>query len=205
MNSLLVPFLVCYLYLCLVYIIGPSFMRNRQAYSLKYAILTYNILQMIANGVLFLLVSLIKKLFKGLELQFLVTTTIFKMELDLCSTRSSNSRRIIHDKTSLLLSFAQVFWFDRNGRYKTKKILSSVVFNDDFRCFLWWEKKIDKFHFCISITTLGWWLDAGLAQNIFLEDMGVTFTYIIHLYILLCIFITLKHLWLLEIYGGNLM
>lgn len=47
------PFLICQAYLILVKILGPKLMRNRPAYDLRGALVTYNAFQIIFNGWIF--------------------------------------------------------------------------------------------------------------------------------------------------------
>lgn len=56
MESILVPILTAIAYLFVIFVLGPAFMRHKKAYSLKYVILAYNTLQILANGTLFILV-----------------------------------------------------------------------------------------------------------------------------------------------------
>ena len=54
MSSPLPTVIICLVYLIIVRFIGPVFMRNREAYSLKYPMLAYNLFQVLFNGWIFL-------------------------------------------------------------------------------------------------------------------------------------------------------
>ena len=54
MASPLPTVVLCGLYLAVVRVLGPLYMRGRQPYSLQYPMLAYNLFQVIFNGWIFM-------------------------------------------------------------------------------------------------------------------------------------------------------
>ena len=54
MASPLPTVVLCGLYLAVVRLLGPLYMRGRQPYSLQYPMLAYNLFQVIFNGWIFM-------------------------------------------------------------------------------------------------------------------------------------------------------
>ena len=54
MSSPAPTLLICLAYLLVVRVLGPTLMRHREPYSLKYPMLAYNLFQVLFNGWIFL-------------------------------------------------------------------------------------------------------------------------------------------------------
>ncbi|KAJ3621899.1 hypothetical protein MTP99_002447 [Tenebrio molitor] len=134
MNSPLEPTAIVALYSLFLFNLGPKFMKNRDAFSLKKVMMVYNFVQVVLNFVVFLMVAKLMPNF------------------NLCCNpvNTSNSPEDIAIRRAhycyTLLKFLDLF-----DTVPNRYLQNSFIGGYDFRSFLSYVKNINRLRFYTSI------------------------------------------------------